>query len=477
MTVLQTLHQERDGTVDQPTGEPWGTRLWLVCLAVVLIAACLDSYGIAKWPMADDEVPSLVEMKLYDVPGNAFSVPAAQLERLPKALPVWYAFQSTALRLLPRNEFGFRIPSLICALIVSGLTFVVAARWRGLWFGLALAIILNLSQPFVFLAQIDRFYSMPLLLLTLALMALWASRPGASMILATAVLTTLTVLSHNVTVAVFVLGFISACCAYVVGRATWTLVVRTAVAAAISVALYFFLIKPLVTGWNSTGNPTPVLVSFAAHVGVPSLVLAVLGLWLAATRRDGGVSMVWWGLVLVGTLCFMPLTSMSWNPRYFLFFMPPVWMLAAYAMERVAQRFEYRSAAAVWYCCVAALLLPSLVSHYRDGSRHDYRRAAAVLVESARDDQPILSDDAETISYYLPASLRRRLLVRTKVTTPPASEFFLVARSNAWTALPQVPGRQLQLVSEIYTRRFDQFSHILRVYRIAAASPTIDQGH
>ena len=35
--------------------------------------------------MADDEVPSLVEMGLYEVPGNAFSVPAAQIERLPKA--------------------------------------------------------------------------------------------------------------------------------------------------------------------------------------------------------------------------------------------------------------------------------------------------------------------------------------------------------------------------------------------------------
>jgi len=477
MTVLQALHPEREAAIDLPTAEPFGRRLWLVLFAVVVMAACLDSYGIRQWPMADDEVPSLVEMGLYEVPGNAFSVPAVQLERLPKALPVWYAFQSAALRLLTGNEFGFRLPSLICAILVSGLTFVAAARWRGLWFGLALAIVLNLSQPFVYLAQIDRFYSMPLLLLTLTLMVMWASRSGMSMMVATAVLATLTVLSHNVTVAVFVLGFIAACGAYLVGRAPWSLVVRTAIAASISVVLYFVLIRPLVTGWNSTGNPTPVLVSFAAHVGVPSLALAFLGLWLAATRRESGVSMVWWGLVLVGTLCFMPVTSMSWNPRYFLFFMPPVWMLAAYAMERVAQRFEYRSTAAVWYGCVAALLLPSLVSHYRDGSRHDYRRAAAVLVENARDDQPILSDDAETISYYLPANLRRHLLVRTKVTTPPASEFFLVARSNAWTALPQVPGRQLQLVSEIYARRFDQFSHILRVYRIAAASPAIDQRH
>jgi len=62
--------------------------------------------------------------------------------------------------------------------------------------------------------------------------------------------------------------------AYIVGRAPRYLVVRTAVAAAISVLLYFFFIRPLVSGWHSTGNPTPVLVSFAAHAGVPSLALA-----------------------------------------------------------------------------------------------------------------------------------------------------------------------------------------------------------
>jgi hypothetical protein len=456
-------------TFEPMRGERWGRRLWLPLMAVVLVATCLDSYGIAEWPMADDEVPTLVEMGLYQVPGDAFSVPAVQLERLPKALPVWYAFQNAALRLLPHNEFGFRIPSLVCAILVSGLAFIVAARWRGLWYGVALAIIMNLSQPFVFLAQIDRFYSMPLLLLALTMIAMCAAGPGAAMLIATTVLTTLTVLSHNVTIAVFVLAFMAACCAYVVGRAPFYLVARSALAATISVVLYFVFIRPLVTGWNSTGNPTPVLVSFAAHAGVTSLALAALGIWLAIKRRDTGVPMVWWGLMLVGSLCFFQLTGMSWNPRYFLFFLPPMWILAAYAMEQVAGRFEHGSSGAVWYGCVGVLLLPSLLSHYQDGSRHDYRRAAEVLTASVRHGQPILSDDAETISYYLPENLRHTLLVRTKVTNFPIDEFFLVARSNAWTALPQIHGRHLELMSEIYHRRFDQFSHILRVYRIAPA--------
>ena len=118
-------------------------------------------------------------------------------------------------------------------------------------------------------------------------------------------------------------------------------------------------------------------------------------------------------------------------------------------------------------------MAPGLLSHYQDGSRHDYRQAAAVLVEHDREARPILSDDAETISYYLPAGLRQQLSVRTRARVFPASEFFLVCRSNAWTPLPQVPGRKLDVIAEISRRRFDQFSHILRVYRVAAADTEV----
>ena len=101
-------------------------------------------------------------------------------------------------------------------------------------------------------------------------------------------------------------------------------------------------------------------------------------------------------------------------------------------------------------------MLPTLLSHYQDGSRHDYRQAAAVLVAYDGQDQPILSDDAEP-SLCLPADLRQRLHVRTKVKEFPQSEFFLVCRSNAWMALPEVPHRHMDLVAEIYRRQTISF--------------------
>jgi hypothetical protein len=69
--------------------------------------------------------------------------------------------------------------------------------------------------------------------------------------------------------------------------------------------------------------------------------------------------------------------------------------------------------------------------------------------------------------YYLPQDLRRHLVVRTKVTRYPSSEFYLVTRANAWTPLPKFRERQVELLAELYRRRIDEFSHILRVYRVA----------
>jgi len=286
---------------------------------------------------------------------------------------------------------------------------------------------------------------------------------------ATAILAGLTVLSHNITVAVFGVAFIAAAAMFVLGWVPSRLLIRSGAALAVSLLLYVAYIRPLVAGWHSTGNPTPVLVSYAAHLGIPTLALAFLGGALALIDRGDRRHMAWWLLMVAGGFCVFLLADFNFNPRYFVFFFPPAWILAAHGMAVVARRIGHRAHGAVWYTSVALLLLPGLLSHYQDGSRHDYRGAAATVVDRARPGEPILSDDAETISYYLPADLRRRLFVRTKVTEPPSSSFLLVARSNAWMPQPSYHGRRLDLLSEISHRRFDQFSHILRVYRVGPA--------
>ena len=452
---------------DLRVGEPWGPRLWLALAVVLLVGSAIQTYGINKWPMADDEVPSLVEMGLLDVEARTFSVPADQIPRLPRAVPVWYKSQRLLIDLLPKGELSYRLPSVLWGVLTAVVIFATAARGRSLLFATAVAIMMWGSQPFVYLLQLDRFYSLPLFLLVMTFVAIWTIRRDAVALPAIVLLTVLTVLAHNVTLVVFALAFGASTAVWVLARGSLVRVVRTGVAFATSVAVYLIYLRPIVSGWNSTGNPTPPLVSFAAHAGIPALALAFLGSILALVQWRRAGAIVWWTLVFAGSLCAFQVGPIMWNPRYFLFFLPPVWVLAAYAMERVAVALADRRLALAWYASVALLLMPGLLSHFIDGSRHDYRQAAAVILAADTQENPILSDDAETISYYLPLNLRKKLFVRTKVTQPPESEFFLVARSNAWMPLPQMGTRRMELLAEIYKRRFDQFSHILRVYRVA----------
>ncbi len=428
--------------------------------------------------MADDEVPSLIEMGLLHIGTEKFfSVPADQIRKISRVMPVWYSTQRAAIWLLPASEVSYRLPSLFFGVLVSIFGFIVAARWRGLWFAAALAVVVLGSQLFILLMQIDRFYSLPLLLLSITLTLIWLPRGGAGAAIAVAVGTALTVLSHSLTVPVFALVFGASVLTVALGRAPRHVLVRSGVAALTSGAIYLLYLRPLLQGWHSTGNPTPVLISFAAYAEVPTLALALFGGWLTLVRRDDHPSMIAWVWMVLGSLCVFLLASMdmNWNPRYFLFYLPAVWLLAAHAMEFIARSLRSKAAAVGWYAAVAVLLLPGLASHFRDGSRHDYRQAAAVLSEAALPGQLILSDDAETISYYLPPDLRRNLDVRTRVTVVPDGEFFLVCRSNVWTPAPEIPHRHMELLAEISKRRFDEFSHVLRVYRVApgqAAQPS-----
>ena len=406
-----------------------------------------DSYGIGNWPMADDEVPSLVEMGLYDVAANAFSVPAAPVERLPKALPVWYAFQRTALRSSPAVTSRLPHPSLICA----HPDVRILVRHRGAMAGAVVcrgvrASFMNLSQPFVYLAQIDRFYSMPLLLMTATLMHVRVRPRASSMLLVTAVLATLTVLSHNVTVAVFVLSFIAACCAYLVGahRCIWS-PASGSLAAAISVLTRTSCSSDR---WFAVGTAPAIrrrswcrLSRNLAFQRWPSRGSG----WRSWCGAKPPRPMVWWRVVLLRQPVSAAVHGDDLEPALLPVFPSPVWVLARTPLESRGAP-AHPPLAAAWYWLHRALLLPNLASHYMDGSRHDYRAAANVVIRTIRRIEPILSDDAETISYYLPENLRRHLFVRTKATTVPASSSFWWRDPTHGPPCRRFKERQLQLL-------------------------------
>ena len=145
---------------------------------------------------------------------------------------------------------------------------------------------------------------------------------------------------------------------------------------------------PLIRGWSTTGNPTPVLVSFAAYAEIPTLALgAARGLACCDTPGPGRA-----GALVGAPACRQSVHagSIDLQLESALFRVLPAGSVDAGrrwdALRR--QGMGYGTVGAVWYACVAVRCLPNLLSHYQDGSRHDFRQAAAVLVTNARDREP-----------------------------------------------------------------------------------------
>ena len=449
----------------RPPAPRW--QVGLVLGLVVAVTAGLHFYRLGDWSWGEDEVHSLVELGLVqDRGGDPY---------LPRLVPLWFQAQGWLLGRVPVTEFNTRLLAAVCGVLTVAVAFVFAERYRGLPFACGLVLLMVGGQLLVWLGQQNRFYTPAALLLMATLAAVWSRRDGWWLVPAAAGLAVLAVLAHNFTFVVFGIYFIAACLTYPLGWLPRPVFVRLGAVAAATGLLYGLYLRPILAqykgGWTTD---TPVAVSFAAQVGLPVLALALLGAWAALVQPEERRRMGWWGVALAGVLLFVLVYRRlmpAWNPRYSLMLMPPLWVLAAYGLERLARGLGSPAGLGV-YACAGLLLLPKLLSHYQDGTRYDFRGAARMVAEQARPDQAILSNWPVNLRVYLPPELKPRLEDWEENGRPlPESEFYLVAFGNTWFPAPRFPGRRTEAVGEVVRRRFDEQSFAARVYRVSAAAP------
>ena len=448
-----------------------------ILLAVVTLSAFLQFHRLSDWPWDHDEVYALAELGLRQSPVE--NVPEDQLTRMPRLLPAWAAAQGAFLRVLPHDEWGTRVLPALCGTLGVVVAFLLGWRARGLPFALGLVLLLDGSQFLVWMGQYNRFYTFAMFFFVLALGAIWARSSSPLFAVLVALMTALAVLSHNLLVVLFGLGFLAAAAGFLLGWVPRPVLIRSGIAAAVSTLLYVAYLRPIMQGWVSgnTGG-TSVLVSFVAQAGVPTFGLAAFGTVAAVLAPAARKALGWWVLLLGGCFLFMacsPLYLPAWNPRYAFLFMPPVWVMGAYAVEYVSSRMPSRVLAVSVYGVIALVLLPKLASHYQDGSRHDFRQAAAIVKESAAGGEMVFCNWPETLEYYLPSSTGLTVRSWGRAKPYPADAFFIVNSSNAWEPPIRVPGRSVELVAQVHKRRFDEQSHFVSVYRVAAASPHMSQ--
>lgn len=447
----------------------------LLVSLVLLVTAGLHGYGLADWPWDVDELSSLEELGLLDPTIHAVPAsPDSIIVRLPRLIPVWYTAQGLALRFLTHDELGTRLLSAVCGVLTVLLVFLFGWRWRGLRFALALVVLLDGSQLMVWLSQQNRFYTTATLFLVLAVIAIWSPATGWKMGLATAVATLLAVFSHNLLVVMFGLMLAASCVAYTLGWIPRRVLVRSAIAATISAAVYVAYVRVVAGGWTGVGFAwTDPFRSFIAHVGVPLLALAAFGSAVSLLVARERPEMAWWAGVSAGVVLFVAATPWImpvWNARYALLLILPLWITAAFAMEWVARQWSSPWQVALWYGLVALLLAPKLASHYLDGTRHDYRQAAAVATAQVGPEQKICTNMELQTKYYLPERLRPQVQFWQPGLQLPRSECLVVYGANIWDPVPEFDGRAASVLAQVAKRRYDELSHVVRVYRVSPAT-------
>jgi hypothetical protein len=436
-------------------------------LGVGLAITALFVGTTGLWPWDHDEVAMLAELGV--VPVNRYPGAFGQAARMHRLVPVWHALQNTALTVLPANEWGTRVLSSLAGAFVVLVASVASRRAFGQWFGWSVLMVVGGSSTLIWLSQQNRFYALALLWMTLAFIAVWLPDPRWRWDVVAVLCTAAAVLTHNLALVVFAFGALAGLGVVVFGSSPAAATRRAVLTGATAISLYLLYLRPLIAGWVSgTTGGTSSLVSFVAQTGILPIGLAPLG--CIAAIRDENPCLRWWVLLCglcLGFVATAPLTLGNWNPRYALLFMPPIWMLAAKGSAVIAETLAPKRLATWWFVAGMLVLAPKFGSHFIDGTRHDFRTAAHIVAARAPAVQ-VLSNWPAELQYYLQPATGQTVRYWFPGDGLPNDAAVVVLGSNAWEPFLSVGGRSVRVIGEIGRRRFDEQSHVVRVYLVDA---------
>jgi hypothetical protein len=153
------------------------------------------------------------------------------------------------------------------------------------------------------------------------------------------------------------------------------------------VGMAAFYLYPLARGWNGGegwgSSPLHQLMASVYEIGWPVALLAGLGAVSAVRlRNDQGCYWLTWAVLWAGASVALPLVVVFHSAYVFPLSLGVV-VLAGIAAGQIYSFLRQQSLvlATAWIAVVCALNLPSLLSHYNDGSRHDYRTAARYITK------------------------------------------------------------------------------------------------
>jgi hypothetical protein len=242
--------------------------------------------------------------------------------------------------------------------------------------------------------------------------------------------------------------------------------------------LVFYLL-PRVRGWNAgegwgAGAGHSLLASIY-ELGWPVALMAGFGAISVVRQRDaqGWYWLAWAGLWAAASM-ILPLIVV-YHPAYVFPLTLGAIVLAGYGAGQVYSHLHRQTPTlgVAWIGVIAALNLPSLLSYYSDGSRHDYRVAAQFIENHWQ--------QGDQVAAVAPGALRRyaevcqdAVSLRTWDPLPDLKELSL-SPCRLWIVIPSDrPGKpealrrwlgtQCTQQLEFRPRRYDYRENVVEVY-------------
>jgi hypothetical protein len=458
-------------------------RTWILTgLALGLLAGSLRFYRLGTWPFFGDELATFSEVAAFNSPDQGDDT--SQNARLARMIPLSYLVHNAGYALFGQDEFGSRAMMALLGTVQVVLVFFCLTRPLGWPAALATALLLAVWPEHIYQSQQHRFYMTAAVFSSLCMLAgAWAVQRQSVLLTALACLAAFAaILAH--TLQGLTLGglFIGILVAARVRRQSAPWVQLGVVAAAAMMALTFLAFYLLRQGqgwnagegWGSTSGHS--LLASLYEIGWPVVLLAGLGAVSIAKQRDTqGWYWLTWAAVWALASVVLP-RIVVYHSAYVFPLTLGVLVLAGYASGQIFTYLRRQNAlsAFAWLAVVGALNLPSLVSHYSDGSRHDYRTAAHYI---AHQWQP-----GDTVAAVAPGVLRRyesvcreAISLRTWDPLPELERLSGTATGRLWIVLPSYrPGKPETLRRwlathctqelEIKPLRYDYREHIVEVF-------------
>ena len=464
-------------------------RTVLPCtLVLTILAGGMRFYRLGTYSFGNDELATLAETVAMFEPG---SVPQdsdeefseeGQGHRLPRILPVGYAFHYLGYQLFGRDEFGSRAMMAVLGTLTVLLVFLALIKPLGMPTAFATAMLVALWPEHLFHSQNHRFYITAGFFSAVAMLfgSLAIERKSVTLITIACVASLLSIGCQTLQGVMIGGLFVGIVAGYLAKKESlpWKMLAVIVGTGVLALLFLVFYLLPLIKGWNQGEqwgySSSRSLLASVSQIGWPVVVLAVPGavaLWV----RNRAQALYWlvfvtiWG---VSSVLFPRLVT--YHPAYAFPQALSVVVLAGSLLGTIHDSLKERSRvlAALALLAGCGLNLPAVASHFRDGGKHDYRGAAVYIAEHRQTGDAVATVSKGMLLHYNPdlkdaIALEVDPLPQLKEMLPAKQRTWIVTttgRSGYPDDLIDFLGQHCHHMAELRKRRFDYYEYRVDIY-------------